>query len=44
MFLGSLDDVLDRFVQAAEVADPDIIVRITADCPLVPIQGSSIKL
>ena len=34
-FRGSLDDVLDRFVQAARVTDPDIIVRITADCPLV---------
>jgi spore coat polysaccharide biosynthesis protein SpsF len=34
-FRGSLDDVLDRFVQAARVADPEIIVRITADCPLV---------
>ena len=34
-FRGSLDDLLDRFVQAAQVADPEIIVRITADCPLV---------
>ena len=34
-FRGSLDDVLDRFVQAARVACPEIIVRLTGDCPLV---------
>jgi spore coat polysaccharide biosynthesis protein SpsF len=34
-YRGSLEDVLDRFVQAARLADPDIIVRITADCPLI---------
>ncbi len=32
---GSLDDVLARYVQAAEVSRADTIVRITCDCPLI---------
>ncbi|EKS07905.1 aminotransferase class III-fold pyridoxal phosphate-dependent enzyme [Leptospira santarosai] len=32
---GSLDDVLDRFYQAAKIYEPQWIVRLTGDCPLV---------
>ena len=34
-YRGDPDDVLDRFVKAAEWVNCDIIVRITADCPLI---------
>lgn len=37
-FVGSEDDVLDRYYQTAinnKINDDDIIIRITSDCPLI---------
>ena len=34
VFVGSEDDVLDRFYQAAKLINPEYVVRITADCPV----------
>lgn len=34
-FRGSIDNVLDRFYKAALNENPDYVVRVTSDCPLI---------
>lgn len=34
VFVGSEDDVLDRYYQTAKLLKPNHVVRITADCPM----------
>lgn len=34
-YRGSTHDVLDRYYQAARPLQPQVIIRITADCPLI---------
>ena len=34
-YQGSTVDVLDRYYQAAKIYNPEYIVRVTSDCPLI---------
>ena len=35
VYRGDREDVLDRFYHAANVAEADVLVRITSDCPFI---------
>jgi spore coat polysaccharide biosynthesis protein SpsF len=37
-YQGSVNDVLDRFYNAAKLENPDYVVRLTSDCPLIDPQ------
>jgi len=35
VFQGSENDVLDRYFQTAQTLEPEVVVRVTGDCPLI---------
>ena len=35
VFRGSDDDVLSRFVEISKIYEPNLIIRLTGDCPLI---------
>lgn len=35
VFKGSVDNVFSRYLEAASLYNPDLVVRITGDCPLI---------
>lgn len=35
IFIGSSNDVLDRYYQVAKLLKPEYIIRITSDCPMI---------
>lgn len=43
-YKGSTNDVLDRFYQAAKPLQPDFVVRITSDCPLIDHEVMSLAI